>query len=243
MKTIQKHIRWHLRFVLILATVLVGGALAACGGEDDAEVVEASEPVETVEAEQPVEHSDDEGEPLEPSDPVEPEPTPTPALDDLRAEAVRAIRSLMVIETASHSVETIVEREADSGFLASDKLQLIAHGVVTAGVDLIDVSDADVEIIDFDSVRVTLPESSILEAKLDRNRTQVTNRDTGLLGSEDEELEAEAIAEAEVKILESACEHDILERAATDAEKHVMTALHGLGYIAVSVNAPAGACQ
>jgi hypothetical protein len=238
----RANISWHLRFVIVLATVLVGSLLVACDDEDE-DVVEASEPVQTVEPGQSGEQSDENAEPLETSDPVEAEPTPGPTLDELRAEVVRTIRSMMVIETASHSVETIIEREAEGGFLASDKIQLVAHGAVIAGVDLIDVGEPDVDIIDYDTVRVTLPESTILEAKLDRNRTQVIDRDTGLLGSESEDLEAEAIAEAEVRILESACDHDILERAAADAEKHVLNALRALGYVAVSVSAPAGACQ
>lgn len=226
-------------FGIILAVALLVVALSACGNGDD-DAVEASEPVATPEADQVAEDAESE---TESAEAPEPEPTPGPTLEELSAEVVRAVRSLMVIDTASHSVETMIEREADGGFLGSDKLQLIAHGSVIAGVDLIDVSDEHIEVLDSETVRVTLPESVILEASLDRNRTYVASRDTGLLGSEDEELEAEAIAEAEVRILDSACEHNILERASADAEKHVVTALRGLGYTAISVDAPVGTCQ
>jgi hypothetical protein len=216
------------RYLAVLILFLLAGFLAACGTEADS----TNETLDIGQATNPGDDVDNTG-----------EPTPTSSLEEQRSQIVRELRTMMEIETASHSVETLVEREADGGFLSSDKLQVIAHGSVIAGVDLIDVSEADVEVIDHETVRVTLPESTILKAELDRNRTHVASRDTGLLGSENEELEAEAIAEAEVRILESACEHNILDRAAVDAEKHVVAALHGLGFTAVSVEAPIGTCQ
>jgi hypothetical protein len=216
------------RHVAVLTFFLITGLFAACGTDDNGTN-------ETAEAGQASNASEDVDTTVE--------QTATSSLEEQRSQIVRELRTMKEVETASHSVETLVEQESEGGFLSGDKLLLVAHGYVTAGIDLISVSEADVEVIDHETVRVTLPESTILKAELDRNRTHVASRDTGLLGSENEELEAEAIAEAENRILESACQHNILERAAANAEKHVVAALQGLGYTTVSVDAPVGACQ
>ena len=189
--------------------------LAGCGGEDDVSDGEVEAAVE---------------------------PTVTPTLESRRSEVVRELRTLMEIETAVHSVETVVEAEADGGFLSSDSLLLVAHGHVTAGVDLTYIGDANVEVIDYKTIRVMLPDSVILASVLDQNQTQVVSRDTGLLSSEDESLEEEAIEEAEIKILQSACDHAILDRAASEAEARILALLNGLEFETVTVVAQAGTC-
>lgn len=175
-------------------------------------------------------------------DVAEPDPTPTPTLEELESLVLREIRSLMEIATATHSAETVVEQDADRGFLTGDKLLLVAYGSVTGGVDLSDLSDMNVEASSYSSVRVLLPQSKILESDLDEDRTEVIDRDTGLFGSQDDDLETEALDAAREQVKQSACEHGLLDRAAQQAEDEIATTLSMMGFEDIVVEAAPGAC-
>ncbi len=163
-----------------------------------------------------------------------------------QAAVVKEIRQLGRLETSSFTIEKIIEAGTAGGALKSwffgDRLLLIAHGEVIAGVDLAGLNAQDVK-VDGSVIRVTLPATSVLVSRLDNDLTRVYDRRTGLLAASDKNLETEARAAAEAEIVKAACASHILDEAAENAKKQLGALLSGLGFATVNVEVAAGTCQ
>ena len=146
---------------------------------------------------------------------------------------VRQIQQLQRLETVSFTMDKIISGEHDSPylpkFLVSDRLLLVVHGEVIAGVDLSKVQAADV-IVQGPSISLHLPEAQLLITRLDNARTRVYSRDTGLFSSPDPNLESEVRQEAERQLQEAAVEGDILKTADGNARSTISSLLQGLGF-------------
>src|SRR5690606_34661102 len=103
--------------------------------------------------------------------------------------------------------------------LYGDRLLLIAHGHIRAGVDLSNIKPDNVK-ISGNSLTIQLPETEILSSELDTNKTTVYDRQHGLLNRGDKDLETQARQAAEKSIRSAACDADILGQAAKDAKEH-----------------------
>jgi len=151
---------------------------------------------------------------------------------------VRQVRALERIETVSYNSDKVVTGEREStifpDFLAGDRLLLVAHGEVIAGVDLAKLQPADVAVSGH-SVSVHLPAAEIFTASLDNAKTRVFSRDTGLFTSADPNLEGEVRAEAEHQLRDAALSDGILKTAKTNAAQSVHRLLAGLGFTSVQV--------
>src|SRR5271165_324601 len=151
---------------------------------------------------------------------------------------VEKIRQLSRLETVVYSLDKIVEGNRESpylpGFLAGDKLLLVAHGEVIAGIDLAQLKAGDVQATG-DRVKVKLPAAQILVTRIDNGRTRVYSRSTGLLVSADLNLESEARQAAEREIAQAALDDGILDKARQNARASVMALLYGLGFKSVEV--------
>jgi len=119
-------------------------------------------------------------------------------------------------------------------FLAGDKLLLVAHGEVIAGIDLSQLKTSDVSITG-QSIRIHLPATLILATKLDNQHTRVYSRSTGLLVAADPNLESEVRQAAEQQITQAAITDGILDKARINAQASVTTLLYGLGFHTVEV--------
>ena len=152
---------------------------------------------------------------------------------------VRQVRALERMETVSYNSDKVVTGERESSifpeFLAGDRLLLVAHGEVIAGVDLAKLQASDVEVREH-SVSVHLPAAEIFTASLDSAKTRVYSRDTGLFSSADPNLESKVRAEAERQIRDAALSDGILKTAKTNAAQSVHRLLAGLGFTSVQVN-------
>ena len=152
---------------------------------------------------------------------------------------VEMIRQLSRLETVEYSLDKIVEGERQSAylpdFLAGDKLLLVAHGEVIAGIDLGQLKAGDVE-VNGDTVHVRLPAAQILTTRIDNGRTRVYSRMTGLLVSSDPSLESDVRQTAELQIAQAALDDRILEKARQNARASVTALLYGLRFRKVDVN-------
>lgn len=161
------------------------------------------------------------------------------------AAVVVRIQELGRLETSSYTIEKIVEAGTDKGalrdFLFGDKLLLVAHGEVVAGVDLSKLGQADVR-ADGKNVRVTLPKPEILHVRIDNELTRVFDRKQGILARPDKDLESEARLAAEVAIKDAACGSGILGDAAENAMKQIRSLLTALGFADVIVDIPPAQC-
>ena len=157
---------------------------------------------------------------------------PTPTIIPDPVTIIHEVRSLSRLETASYSVEKVITAESGQGpfdFLFGDRLILVAHGQVIAGVDLAKMGEDDIIVTEDGMVVVTLPSAEILVVKLDNQKSYIYDRDTGLIGM-NPALETEARQAAEDEILNAALEDGILEMAQRNAEIYVLRLILALGF-------------
>jgi hypothetical protein len=151
---------------------------------------------------------------------------------------VERIRQLSRLETVEYSLDKIVEGDRQSpilpDFLVGDKILLVAHGEIIAGVDLGQLKPGDVS-VKSDSVHVHLPAPQILTTRIDNGRTRVYSRITGLLVHVDPNLESEVRRTAEQQIAQAAIDDGILDKARQNARSSVTALLYGLGFHTVDV--------
>jgi len=162
----------------------------------------------------------------------------TTRIDTSSASVVDKIRQLNRLESVDYSIDKIVEgnRQAQGlpDFLAGDRLLLIAHGEVIAGVDLSRLDGKAVH-VDGDAVHVRLPEPQVLVTRIDNSRTRVYERTTGILVPTDPNLETQVRETAEQQITQAALDDKILDRARQNARVSVTGLLYALGFHSVDV--------
>jgi hypothetical protein len=161
------------------------------------------------------------------------------SIDTSMPTVVNKIQRLQRLETVSYSLDKIVEGERQSpilpDFLVGDKLLLVVHGQVIAGIDLSQLKPSDVQ-IEGRTIQVHLPASQIFVTNLDNTKTRVYSRATGLLVPEDPNLESEVRAKAQEQIQQAALADGILVTASKNASATVTSMLLGLGFEKVTVN-------
>ena len=160
-------------------------------------------------------------------------------IDTSSASVIEKVRQLSRLETVEYSIDKIVEGERENlllpNLLAGDKLLLIAHAEVIAGVDLSGLNAADLR-VSGSSVRIVLPKPQIFSARLDSAHTRVYARDTGLLVGADPDLETKVRQAAEQQIEQAAIADGILEKARVNARANVTSLLYALGFRTVDVS-------
>ncbi len=158
---------------------------------------------------------------------------PTPTIIPDPVTLIHEVQSLARLETIQYSVEKIITaetRQGPFGFLFGDRLLLVAHGSVIAGVDLAEITESDFSIDEMGVVTLRLPPAEIFIAALDNEKTYVYDREVGFLRRGDVELESAARLAAEKEILEAALSDGILEQAQVNAEAYLYRLLGSLGF-------------
>ena len=105
---------------------------------------------------------------------------------------LRQVQTLAQLVTVKYVMEKVVVYEDVKWFPGGDnRVLMIAHGVVKAGVDLEKLKPEDIEITET-KVKIRLPAAQITDCYLDDKQTQVIERTTGLLRTFDKDLEQTA---------------------------------------------------
>jgi hypothetical protein len=150
-----------------------------------------------------------------------------------QGSVVDRIQKLQRIETVVYNMDKIVSGEKTNpilpNFLTGDRMLMIVHGQVIAGMDLALLRPGDVE-VSGRNLRVHLPPARVLLTRLDNARTRVYSRSTGLLVPVDPLLESQVREQAESELLEEAVKGGILRSAAENARTTLRTMLLGLGF-------------
>jgi hypothetical protein len=157
---------------------------------------------------------------------------PTPTIIPDPVTIIHSVRSLARLETIQYSVEKVITAESGQGafgFLFGDRLLLVAHGVVIAGVDLEKLSPNDLR-LENGVLYVRLPPAEIFIATLDNAKSYVYDRETGVLTKGNIQLETEARRAAEAEIRKAALEDGILEQANRNAQAYLLRLFLQLGY-------------
>jgi Protein of unknown function (DUF4230) len=165
-------------------------------------------------------------------------PTPTVLPDPVTI--VHEIRTLARLETIQYTIEKVVTAETGQNVLAplfGDRLLFVAHGYVTAGIDLEKIGPQDMVVRD-GTLYVTLPAAEVFVATLDNEKSYVYDRETGLLTHGDINLETAARQVAENQIEQAAIDDGILDQARVNAETYLKSLLNSLGFPQVIFEKP-----
>ena len=151
---------------------------------------------------------------------------------------IERIQSLQRLETVVFNMDKIVTGEKDNpilpDFIAGDRLMMIVHGQVVAGIDFTRLRSSDIK-IQGKEVRIHLPNPQILITRLDNARTKVYSRNTGILVRVDPNLETQVRQEAEGELLQEAALGGIMNSARDNARATITSLLLGMGFEKVQV--------
>lgn len=154
-------------------------------------------------------------------------------IDVSQPTVVNKIQQLQRLETVVYTMDKVVSGEKENpilpNFLAGDRLLMIVHGEVVAGVDFSGLKSGDVAVQD-KRVILRLPSAQVFSTRIDNERTKVYSRQTGLLVPVDPNLETQVRQEAERQLLQAALLDGILKTANTNARTTLTSLLQGLGF-------------
>jgi hypothetical protein len=157
----------------------------------------------------------------------------TTRTDMSQPTVVDRIQKLQRLETVVYTMDKIVTGEKQSSilpsFLAGDRLLLLVHGEVIAGIDFQTLKPSDVQVTG-KKVRVRLPQAQVLVTKLDSGKTRVYSRQTGLLVPTDPNLESQVRDDAERELYRSALADGILQKAQENARSTITSLMQSMGF-------------
>ena len=154
-------------------------------------------------------------------------------IDVSQPTVVDRIQRLQRLETVVYTMDKLVtgakENPIFPDFLAGDRLLMMVHGEVVAGIDFANLKPADVK-VDGKQVHLHLPGTQVFSTRLDSAKTRVYSRQTGLLVPTDPDLETKVRQEAERQLQEAALADGILRPAQQNATSTIGSLLQGLGF-------------
>jgi len=154
-------------------------------------------------------------------------------IDVSQPTVVNKIQQLQRLETVVYTMDKVVSGEKENpvlpNFLAGDRLLMVVHGEVVAGVDFSGLKSGDVA-VEERKVVLRLPSVQVFSTRIDNERTKVYSRETGLLVPVDPNLETQVRQEAERQIQQAALLDGILKTANANARSTLTSLLQGLGF-------------
>jgi hypothetical protein len=155
------------------------------------------------------------------------------SVDVSQPTVVDRIQRLQRLETVVYTMDKLVtgakENPIFPDFLAGDRLLMMVHGEVVAGIDFSSLKSGDVR-LNGREVHLRLPASQVFSTRLDSAKTRVYSRQTGLLVPTDPNLETEVRQEAERELQAAALADGILQTAQQNAASTITSLLQGLGF-------------
>jgi hypothetical protein len=156
----------------------------------------------------------------------------TVSIDVSQPTVVDRIQRLQRLETVVYTMDKLVtgakENPVLPDFLTGDRLLMMVHGEVVAGIDFSNLKPDEVR-VDGKQIRLHLPAAQVFSVRLDSAKTRVYSRQTGLLVPTDPNLETEVRQEAEREMQEAALADGILRNAQQNGASTISSLLQGLG--------------
>jgi hypothetical protein len=154
-------------------------------------------------------------------------------MDVSEPTVVDRIQRLQRLETVVYTMDKVVSGAKENpifpDFLAGDRLLLLVHGEVVAGIDFSTLKPGDVQVVG-KQVHLHLPAAQVFGTRLDSAKTRVYSRQTGFLVPTDPDLETQVRQEAERQLLAAALADGILKTAQQNAASTITSLLQGLGF-------------
>jgi hypothetical protein len=148
---------------------------------------------------------------------------------------VRQVQALSDLVTVKYVIEKVIILESPpqstlGQFVqGNNRLLLLAHGTVKAGIDLKRLRQEDVQFVG-NTIRIHLPLPQITDAYLDEHETKVIDWQKGFLRDYDKDLEQTARQNAVDDIRRAARIDGILDEAGNRARMELATFLGKAGY-------------
>lgn len=154
-------------------------------------------------------------------------------IDVSQPTVVDRIQRLQRLETVVYTMDKLVTGAKENpllpDFLTGDRLLMMVHGEVVAGIDFSNLKADDVK-VDGKQVQLHLPAAQVFSTRLDSGKTRVYSRQTGVLVPTDPNLETQVRQEAERQLQEAALADGILRTAQQNAASTIRSLLQGLGF-------------
>jgi Protein of unknown function (DUF4230) len=154
-------------------------------------------------------------------------------IDVSQPTVVDRIQRLQRLETVVYTMDKLVTGAKENpllpDFLTGDRLLMMVHGEVVAGIDFSNLKPDDVK-VDGKHVHLHLPAAQVFSTRLDSGKTRVYSRQTGVLVPTDPNLETQVRQEAERQLQEAALADGILRTAQQNADATIRSLLQGLGF-------------
>jgi hypothetical protein len=154
-------------------------------------------------------------------------------IDVSQPTVVDRIQRLQRIETVIYTMDKFVTGAKENpllpDFLAGDRLLMLVHGEVVAGIDFANLKTDDVK-VNGKQIHLHLPPTQIFSTRLDSAKTRVYSRQTGLLVPTDPDLETQVRQEAERQLQQAALADGVLRTAQQNASSTITSLLQGLGF-------------
>jgi len=141
---------------------------------------------------------------------------------------VHEVQSLSDLVTVKYVMDKVVVLE-DVKWYGENRVLLLAHGVVKAGIDLKRLVPGDVE-ISGKKISLRLPSPQITDAYLDDKASRVIDHSTGLLRLFDKDLEQTARQNAVEDIARAARDAGILNDADQRGREELQTFFKRAGF-------------
>src|ERR1700722_8092103 len=160
-------------------------------------------------------------------------------IDVSQPTVVDRIQKLQRLETVVYTMDKVVSGAKQSAvipdFLAGDRILLLVHGDVVAGIDFSELKAGEVR-VNGKEVHLHIPAPEIFSTRLDSAKTRVYSRQTGWLVPTDPDLETRGREQRERMLQQDAQADGILKNAQENAEVAVRGLLQGLGFETVVFN-------
>lgn len=154
------------------------------------------------------------------------------------------VQTLSQLVTVKYVMEKVVDLQDVQPFKdivvpgwGDNRVLMIAHGVVKAGIDLSELTNGDIEVTGR-KITLKLPPSRVTDTYLDDKHTQVVERTTGLLRTFDKDLEQNARQQAVLDLNRAAREAGILKDADDRARLELRAFLLQMGFEDVEFRGP-----
>ena len=141
---------------------------------------------------------------------------------------IQTLSELVTIKYVMEKIQVIEDVKYFPG-IGENRVTLLAHGIVKAGIDFKQMKPEDISITG-KKISLRLPQPLITDGYLDDKQTQVLDRTTGLFRMFDKDLEQTAHAQAIEDIQRAARHEGILKEADDRAREQIKNLLKQIGF-------------
>src|ERR1700733_11209091 len=155
----------------------------------------------------------------------------TLSIDVSQPTVVDRIQRLQRLETVVYTMDKLVtgarENPVFPDFLAGDRLLMLVHGEVVAGIVFSNLRVGYVK-VDGKHVRLHLPQAQVFRTRIDSEKTRVYSRQTGRLVATDPNHETQVRQEGQRQLRDAAMVDGILRSAQQNGVSTIASLLQGL---------------